>query len=83
MNTANSQIPMLKKNRTRNYEFVLEDLELAFPKWQLDEITEHWENGAELDYIAKKFKRQVDEVFLALFHQAREGNIERPFAYRK
>ncbi|MBN6206245.1 hypothetical protein JYK21_07260 [Ralstonia pickettii] len=73
----------MKEKRMRDYEFVLEDLELAFPKQQLEEITEQWNKGAELDYIAKKYKRQVDEVFLALFHQARNGKIKRPFAYRK
>lgn len=84
MNTVNvHRTPLLKEGRTRDYEFILEDLELAFPKKQLNEITKDWEAGMDIEFIAKKHKRHVEEVFLALFHQSRNEKIKRPFAYRK
>ncbi|WP_077623815.1 hypothetical protein [Sediminibacillus massiliensis] len=80
-NTSNEQIiPVLPL--TGDYEYCLEELELAFPKDQLEEITKQWEEGASIEFMAKRFKRHPDEVFLALFHQARKGIIERPFTYR-
>lgn len=82
MNTLN-WAPVLKQTRARDYEFILDDLELAFPKDQLNQITDDWEAGMELEFIAKKNKRMPEEVFLALFHQARKKKIKRPFAYRK
>lgn len=75
--------PVLKQTRTRDYEFILDDLEFAFPKEQIQQITDDWEAGMELEFIAKKNKRMPEEVFLALFHQARKKKIKRPFAYRK
>ena len=72
--------PLLKPGQ--KIEFVLEDLELAFYKEQLDRITKRWNNGESLDKISRTEQRETDEVFLALFHQARKGKITRPFALR-
>lgn len=84
MNTTNAQIvPLIKQTGMRDYEFILEDLELAFPKSQLEEITELWNEGKSFELIVQKYKRHEDEVFLALFHQHRQGKINRPFAFRK
>lgn len=84
MNTTKAHaIPRIKENRSRDYEFVLEDYELAFRKDQLEEITDMWNNGAELEFIAKKHKRMPEEVFLALFHQSIKNKVTRAFAYRK
>lgn len=83
MNTASSNVPILKLTKMRDYVFILEDLELAFPKQQLEEITYQWNNGMELEHIAEFHKRDPREVFLALFHQADKGLVTRPFAYRK
>lgn len=83
MNTASSNVPILKLTKMRDYVFILEDLELAFPKQQLEEITYQWNNGMELEHIAEFHKRDPREVFLALFHQADRGLVTRPFAYRK
>ncbi|WP_051681322.1 hypothetical protein [Virgibacillus alimentarius] len=82
MNTATSRrIPILPK--TGDYVYCLEDLELAFPVDQLKEITNMWNEGSEIEFIAKKYRRDMDEVFLALFHQARRRKTKRPFAFRK
>lgn len=83
MNTASTHVPFLKKSRSRDYVFCLEELELAFPRQQLDEITKAWNDGADLEYLAKKYQRLPDEILLALFHQARNGKTKRPFAFRK
>jgi hypothetical protein len=82
MNTV-THLPLLKQTRTRDYVFILEDLELAFPREQLEEITEQWNSGMELEDIAKVQKRHAQEVFLALFHQAIKEKVTRPFAFRK
>ncbi|MGJ9460312.1 hypothetical protein [Oceanobacillus sp. CF4.6] len=68
---------------TGGYEYVLEDLELAFPRNQLKEVTKSWNKGASIEYIAAKYNRDPDEVFLALFHQARKSKIRRPFMGRE
>ena len=65
-----------------NYVFCLEDLELAFEDFVLDRITDDWESGDSIERIAWREKRDPDEIFLALFHQARERKITRPFGYR-
>ncbi len=83
MNTAASHVPLLKQSRSRDYVFILEDLELAFPVEQLELITNQWNAGMELEDIAKWHKRKPEEVFLALFHQAMENKVTRAFAYRK
>ncbi|MCG5104415.1 hypothetical protein [Oceanobacillus alkalisoli] len=84
MNTMHAyRAPLLKQTRHRDYVFVLEDLELAFPKDQLESITIAWNNGMELENIAEKYKRAPEEIFLALFHQAMENKVTRAFAYRK
>lgn len=80
MNTAAYAVPILPA--TGGHEFVLEDLELAFPKEQLTQITKQWNKGWEIEKIAENMSREPDEVFLALFHQARRGRIKRPFAYQ-
>lgn len=61
---------------------ILADLDFGFDPFQLKDITNYWEDGKEVEDIAKIFKRDPDEIFLALFHQSREGLIERPFARR-
>ncbi|MEN2765657.1 hypothetical protein [Ornithinibacillus xuwenensis] len=81
MNTAGYSVPVLPLSS--EYVFILEELELAFTEMQLKEITKEWNKGAELEDIAEKHQRHIDEVFLALFHQARKRKIKRPFAYRR
>lgn len=80
MNTASNTMPILPL--TGNHEFILEDLEPAFPKGQVAQITKDWHAGMDIYFIAKKYKRDPDEIFLALFDQARKGRIKRPFAYK-
>lgn len=77
MNTSKAYFaPLLKQTRMRDYEFILEDLELAFPVEQLEAITESYNDGMEVKQIAKLHKRHEDEVALALFHQRRKGKIK-------
>ena len=66
-----------------DYVFLLDDLELVMTKEQLRRVTVAWNNGAELEEIAAEERRHPVEVLLALIHQAKRGNITRPFAYRR
>lgn len=79
MNTRSAHAVYLKKGL--DYVFCNEDLELAFEKDALAEITEMWNVGIKIDDIAIKFRRDPDEVFLAIFHQARAGEIKRKLNY--
>jgi len=65
-----------------DYEFILEDLELAFPKDQLKRVTKNWNDGSGLEEIAENEKREPLEILLALIHQAKRGFKLRPFAGR-
>ncbi|MCM3739206.1 hypothetical protein M3210_02875 [Oceanobacillus luteolus] len=73
---------LLKKTRARDNVIILDDLEFVFPKEQLEAITNAFNEGLEVEEIAKLHKRHQDEVFLALFHQARGGKVKRR-TYRK
>ena len=72
----------LRNTNARDYVIVLDSLEFAFPKYQLQEISDAWNEGIELDDLASRYKRPMDEIFLALFHQARNGEIKRPICRR-
>lgn len=81
MNTDSSNIPYFEAEGETIICF--EELELAFSKKQLTRITNKWNRGIDIELIAKQEQRNVDEVFLALFHQARARKVKRPFAFRK
>jgi hypothetical protein len=75
--------PQLYSELARDNVIILDELEFIFPRWQLDEITEMWNDGMELEEIAKIQRRDAREVFLALFHQADKNKVTRAFAYRR
>ena len=83
VNTRNSyntkSIPL---HRKRDYEFIFEDYELAFPKVQLAKIAHDWNSGKEIEQISIEQKRHEIEILLALVHLASKRKIKRPFAYR-
>ncbi len=56
---------------------VLEELDFVFDRPELSEIAEIWNNGFSVKTIAKKFKRDPDEILLALIHLAKKEKIER------
>jgi len=76
------QINLLPIRRKKDYEFIFEDYELAFPKVQLAKIALDWNNGKSIDQIAKEQRRHEVEVLLALIHLANKRRITRPFAFR-
>lgn len=75
MNTRTNNAAYLKEGL--EYVFCNEDLEPAFERTDMETITNKWNNGESLHDIAKVHKRDPDEIFLAIFHQAREGKITR------
>lgn len=83
MNTLNIYNPRpLPIKRKRDYEFIFEDYELAFPKVQLAKIALDWNGGKEIEQISKEQKRHEVEILLALIHLASKKKINRPFAYK-
>lgn len=62
---------------------ILEDLDFSFKPGHLNAISKHWNEGKGIDEISKIYSRHPEEILLALFHQARLGLINRPFAWRK
>lgn len=81
MNTRNFSTPVLEKGK--KYVFCNEDLEPAFEQTEIDNITEKWNDGYSFEEIAEDHSRDPDEIFLAVFHQAREGKITRKLFYSK
>lgn len=69
--------------RTGNNVILLEDLEFAMPKDQLEDITKLHNDGINFQDIAKEVKRHPYEVIIALLHQVKQGRHMRPFAFRK
>jgi len=83
MNTLDIYTPKpLPINRKRDYVFIFEDYELAFPKTQLAKITLDWNNGKEIEQISKEQKRHEMEILLALIYQASRNKVNRPYAYK-
>ncbi|KAB8139285.1 hypothetical protein F9U64_01280 [Gracilibacillus oryzae] len=72
----------LTLNPKKDWVFCLENLELAFEKDVLERITDDWNSGVDINTIAKRERRLEDEIFLALYHQARLGKITKPFAFK-
>lgn len=75
-----TRVPILPPRN--DYVYCLEESELTFPEEQLETIVRMWNFGEGIEYIAEKFKRNPDEIFLGLFDQARKGKITRAFAPR-
>ncbi|CDO03123.1 hypothetical protein BN988_01623 [Oceanobacillus picturae] len=61
---------------------LLDDMEKFITKEVLEEITGFYNQGNKIVDIAATFRMDPDFVFIALFHQARNGNVIWPFAYR-
>ncbi|MFD2628806.1 hypothetical protein [Oceanobacillus kapialis] len=61
---------------------LLDDMEKVITNEVLEEITEFHNQGHNILDIAATFRMDPDFVFVALFHQAREENVTRPFGYR-
>lgn len=59
----------------KDYVFCNEELEPVFEREELEEITQKWNLGFSFEEIAAEYQRDPDEIFLAIFHQAREGKI--------
>jgi len=77
--TATQRVPILKQTRKRDYVFLLDDLELAMHKDQLNRVTKSWNSGARLEVIAEYEERNPVEILIALMHQAKKGCKVRAF----
>lgn len=63
--------------RRRNIVVALEDLDFIWDSDELRDMVELHNEGKDIEYMAWFFNRDPDEVFIALFHLARKGKIER------
>lgn len=80
MNTLNrSFIPNLNTDRARENVILLDDLEFAMTKDQLETITEMHNSGITFPKISEEVKRNKYEVLLALLHQVKKGRLMRRF----
>ena len=79
MNTATQRVPILKQTKKRDYVFLLEDLELAMHKDQLNRVTKSWNDGTRIEVIAEYEERKPVEILIALMHQAKKGCKVRAF----
>lgn len=61
---------------------ILADLTFDFTEEMLDEILDKHNKGYSIEELSRYTKRDIDEVFLALLHLAREGHEVRPIARR-
>ncbi|PAE20532.1 hypothetical protein CHH80_11000 [Bacillus sp. 7504-2] len=59
----------------KNRVIVLDGLNFFWDRSQLDEIVDMWESEFSIRHIAKYFKRDPDEILLALIHLAKEEKI--------
>lgn len=84
---AKPPIKRIKKNRKAGevgsgIVYCLADLDPVFSGELLEEITKLFEMGYQPEEIGPLLHRDPDEIFIALFHQSRQGNVSRPFARR-
>jgi len=55
---------------------VLEDLDFVWDEEELDDIAFCWNEDMSVRTIAKRFKRDPDEILLAIIHLARDERIK-------
>jgi hypothetical protein len=61
----------------KNRVIVCEDLDFLWDEPELVLLEKMWESGASFERITERFGRDPDEIFLALFHLAREDKISK------
>lgn len=61
-----------------DYIYLLEDMEFAMPKDQLERVTKMWNEGYWIRFISEIEKRDPIEILIALIHQAKRGRKLRP-----
>lgn len=65
------------QRKRRNLNLVLEELDFTWDEWELRELARMNDEGASIQEMNEVFEREdPDEVFLALFHLARQGRIK-------
>ncbi|MUV39447.1 hypothetical protein JNUCC1_03325 [Lentibacillus sp. JNUCC-1] len=82
MNTLSYRMSTLQSERARDNVIMLEDLEFAISKRQLQNITELHNKGMYFTDISKRVKRDPYEVLLAILHQFKSGKPMKPLGIR-
>jgi len=74
---ATEELYYMKKSR-RNLQLVLEELDFSWDEDELLELARMNDEGASIREMNEVFEREdPDEIFLALFHLARQGRIQK------
>lgn len=73
---ARTPNPDIIKNPRKNRIVILEELDFIWDEPELKEICILWESEISIKHIAKQFRRDPDELLLALLHLARVGRIK-------
>ena len=82
MNTETYEFSLIKPSKASDYVIILDDLEFAFSRQQLNEIAELHNDGVRLSDISKITKRDEYEVMLAIIHLHRKGKLTRALERR-
>jgi len=72
-----SRVKMLKPIGRKHYVIILDDLEFAFHRDDLDRIRLLHNQGFYIHEIATHLKRDEYEILLAILHLHRQGEIKR------
>lgn len=64
-----------KRNMYNNY-LVLMDMDFSWEKEQVEEIIEFVKQGMTIRWLSRRYKREIDEVFLLLLDLARKEKID-------
>jgi glycosyltransferase involved in cell wall biosynthesis len=75
MGQAAKKNALLKSARKKRV-IVCEDLDFVWDEPELLKMARMWERSASVETIANHFKRDPDEVLIALLHLAREDQIK-------
>lgn len=79
MRTDTSRPPLIDDIGYKNYVFLLDDLELAMNRQQLERIKELHNEGRTVKEISKYERRNIYEIIVALLHLVKGGHALKPF----
>lgn len=60
---------------------ILEDVDFAWEREDINKVTKMWNGGIYVPDIAKNINRPTEEVFLLLMHLGRQGRIKQRKGY--
>jgi hypothetical protein len=77
VNTEDRKVNGCHFRQRNNIYIALEEVDLTWSLGEVMDIREMWNAGVPLTDIARKVKRQPDELALLIFDQAIQGKIQK------